>query len=120
MKVEMKEVPVSTIEAFAEEHGLTMEVIERGKDARSDMRYFAHFKNAEVMCGGLLIGAFGNGPTPEAAISAYAIEISEERIAVGAGRADRKEYQVPRLVSKAARLRCPAQSALPTNQGEKA
>lgn len=99
MKIERKDVPVSTIQAFADKHDLVMEVYERGKGTSSNMRYWANFKGAEVKDGPILSGATGNGPTPEAAIADYAIKISGELLVIDAYRPTRREISVPRLIS---------------------
>jgi hypothetical protein len=93
-------VPTSTIEAFAELHGLTMLVSERpGPLVASGLRrFYATFKSTDVMEDGCLIGTHGNGNTEEEAIADYARGISELRIAVRAGDAlSRMEIQCPRF-----------------------
>jgi hypothetical protein len=102
MKVERHDVPVSTIDKFADENDLVMEVFERGKGTEPNHRYFAHFKDAEVMDRGFLRSTFGDGPDPDAAIAAYAMEISETRLVIGAHREGRRELAVPHLVSQQA------------------
>jgi hypothetical protein len=61
-------------------------------------RFYAHFKRAEEVGDGVLIGTHGNGATPEHAIAAYAQKISLRRIAVDAYSEGRREIDVPRLV----------------------
>lgn len=99
MRTTIERVPTSTLDAFAEAHDLEMVVRERsGEYIHSDMRFSATFKHAEIMDRGLLRSGGGNGPTAEAAIAAYANEISEQRIAIDAMLPTRREFTVPRLV----------------------
>lgn len=71
-----------TLEAFAERNGLTMEVNERAC-VRGPARYWAKFCGVDVARGGMLIGVYGNGSTPELAIADYAPQIAGQRIKVG-------------------------------------
>jgi hypothetical protein len=106
MKIELKEIATTTIEEFADEHGLVMEVHERspkyycaGKwDA--GVRYYAHFKKAEIKDGGMLASISGDGATPEEAIASYAQRISEETLVLNAWSTDRIEIDIPRLATK--------------------
>lgn len=98
MKIVHKLVPTSTIEDFADQHNLTMVVTERSSEqATKNTKYFAHFEDCEVMRNNILVGSYGDGATPEDAIAAYAIEISEQQIAIGARTPARRNIQVPRL-----------------------
>lgn len=75
MKIETELVSESSIEEFADTHNLTMQIKERGKDRMRDVsKFYARFKNAEISEGSMLIGAHGNGETPEEAIADYARE----------------------------------------------
>lgn len=96
MKIEMHEVGGGrkSLEAFAEQHGLVMEVRERPKSFGL-ARYLAHFKDVEVMRDGVLVGKFGNGDTPDEAIADYARQIEGHRLAYRAYQPDRREMQVP-------------------------
>jgi len=105
MQIDLKEVPQMTIEEFADANQLVMEVRERGLPVGDRMRYYACFKSAEVMESGCLVGAHGDGATPEEAIEDYAAEISTKRIAVDAWKPARREILVPRLVKKPDGLR---------------
>jgi hypothetical protein len=87
-----------TIEQFASEHGLTMEIGERPLPADSPSRYYAAFRKCEVMERGLLISEFGNGSTKAEAIAAYARRISMRRIVIDAYSKQRREISVWRLV----------------------
>jgi hypothetical protein len=95
---EKKPLP-TTLEEFAELHGLTMEVRERSKRQMQFngglSRYFASFDRVEVMEGGMLSCQSGNGDTPAEAIAAYLPTIVGQRIVVNAMRPSRKEIDVP-------------------------
>lgn len=97
MKIVYSDIPESTIDLFADEHALTMMVYERGKGTIAGMRYFAHFKDADVADRGMLVGMFGNGGTPETAIVDYAIKISEETLVIDGNREGERRIKVPRL-----------------------
>lgn len=96
MHIVIHEKERSTLAAFAEKHGLTMEIHERtvsdmGARWAADSRYYAHFKGCEIKDGSVLIGAHGNGATPEIAMAEYAQEISERRLVLNAGTTERVE-----------------------------
>ena len=93
-------VPESTIEAFADKHGLVMEARERGSRVSPNSRWYAHFENVEVKDGNCLVGSFGNGSTPNEAIQEYSQVISEKIIVVSAYTNKRREIIVPRLAAK--------------------
>jgi hypothetical protein len=102
MKIIRNYIPNIPLDAFADEHGLVMEIHERRypDDSRfSHLRYYAHFSNFEV-CEGLtlLITMAGNGATPEEAMADYAKKISLRQAVVGAVTGGpRREIVVPRL-----------------------
>lgn len=96
MKTIIKRVPVMTIEKFADQHNLEMEVNERNEPEGSPSRYYAHFKHAEVKEGRILCGTYGDGATPKEAITNYAPQISLKLLVIDAY-GDRREIQVPRL-----------------------
>jgi hypothetical protein len=99
MKIEIHSITEMSIEAFANIHGLTMEVHERNVKADSHARYYAHFKGVEVKVSpGILGSTYGNGKTPKAAIAEYAMRISLQCIVVDAMRESRREIDVPRLI----------------------
>jgi len=102
MTTENNFIPESTIEKFAEKNSLTMEVHERRKAIGDADRFYAHFKGVEVKGDGVLIGSFGNGRTPEEAISDYAREINLKTIIIDSMNKNRREIQVPRLVKEQA------------------
>lgn len=87
-----------SIDAFADTHGLTMEVVERPRrlwQGNENFRYYASFKYTEVSEPNVLVSAYGDGKTPEQAIRSYAREIAGRRIVVDAFRPTRREIEVP-------------------------
>lgn len=91
-------IEITSIEAFADKHGLVMEVRERNKPVGDPSRYYAHFKSAEAREGKcFLIGLFGDGRTPEEAIAEYARTISLRTLIIDAMTEERREIEVPRL-----------------------
>lgn len=103
MKIEREVYPQSTLEAFADEHGLVMQITERGMDqwqrTHGLPRYVAHFKSAEVKDGAMLSATYGEGNTEEAAMDDYARLISCERLVINAWQPARREIRVPRLTT---------------------
>lgn len=98
MKIKRLLIPKSTIEEFAEQHDLIMEVRERETGANNPDRYYARFENAEAREGeSCLIGLFGNGVTPQSAIYDYSRQISMRTLIIKAMSRDRREIKVPRL-----------------------
>lgn len=101
MKIERELIGTMDIAEFADRHGLVMMVKERPTDGR--YRFYALFKNVELISGGCLISTFGNGATEHEAISDYARIISLNLIAVSAFAGSgidlpvRRELRVPRL-----------------------
>jgi hypothetical protein len=98
MKITRKEIPQMTIEEFAEKNELEMEIHERPRPVGDPSRYYAHFRRAEVKDGGMLVGSYGDGATPELAIENYAPQISLRRLVIDAYSEQRRELEVPRLV----------------------
>lgn len=101
MKIKREDIPCMTIEQFADAHDLVMIVVERSLPEGDPSRYYAHFEHCEVGGDGILHGTFGNGRTPEEAISAYVEEIRFKRLVVEADTARRREIDVPRLLPSA-------------------
>lgn len=97
MKIELIELPRITIENFADQENLVMVVTERRKEITDVSRYFAAFKNVEVLTNGCLASVYGDGIHPDYAIAHYAQKISPTRIVVDAMKASRREILVPRL-----------------------
>lgn len=81
-----------TLEAFAETTG--QRIILTRYPAQNG-RWCCHIDRAEVVDGGFLVGAHGNGPTPDDAMADYAAQIAGKRIAINAMADDRCEYNVP-------------------------
>ena len=95
MKTTVKLQPRSTLEEFADKHGLEMEVRERPEYLNPDYVFYAQFKGVEVLEGRILASAYGEGNTPEEAIAAYAQEISEKHIVIDAYKTSRREIFAP-------------------------
>lgn len=95
MRIKRNFQPRSTIEQFAEMHGLTMEIRERSKDLWGNGRFIASFEHCEEKGDGVLIGAYGNGNTEEEAIEDYGRRISGKMIVLNASTQVRKEMRVP-------------------------
>ena len=92
----MNEVGASSLEEFADKHGLVMQVFERSASISTPaQRYYARFEDTEVMWKGMLRGVYGEGPNPDAAIKDYGFRIRGSRIAVNAYSDKRQEVDVP-------------------------
>jgi hypothetical protein len=89
----------STIEAFAEKHGLIMEICERDHGWRL-APLFGSFIRVEVKNGSILLGAYGNGFSEGEVIRDYAKLISGKLIVFDALGPNRKEIQCPIFVEK--------------------
>ena len=89
-----------TIEEFADHYRLTMEVRERSLSLHYLGRYMASFEDAEVKDGSVLISTFGNGDTPEEAISDYARQIEGKLMVIDAFKPNRNEIWVPEFVKE--------------------
>lgn len=89
--------PSTSFKEFADQHGLVMEICEHPASLGLGpaARYHASFHGAEVSEPGVLVGAYGNGPTKEAAIADYARELRGRRLVVGAYTDKRREIQCP-------------------------
>lgn len=87
-----------TVDSFAVEHDLTMKVVER--ERQNLPRFYAEFENAEVKIGVCLHGYYGNGQSPEEAISDYIDRIEGHTLVVNAAGKDRKEIYVPTNLKK--------------------
>lgn len=97
MKIERVLQPRSSIEQFADQHGLVMEIRERPLDCMRLGRFIASFKDCEEKGDGVLISAYGNGNTEEEAISDYARRISGKTLALHSTSISRKDVRVPIL-----------------------
>lgn len=71
-------------EEFIEQNKLEIEVVERDPENRyyTGSRFYAHIKDAYVVDGRMLSGAFENGSTPEEAIAALPRLYSGRRIKI--------------------------------------
>lgn len=84
-----------TVDEFADKYNLEMVVSERGPGPIGHL-FFARFKYCEILSGGLLMGAFGDGATPQTAINDYLKEISGKLLVYKEGdKEQRKEILVP-------------------------
>ena len=83
-----------TLTEFATLHGLVIEVLERSRVLGSH-RYCASLERVEIMDRSCLIGAHGNGSSPDEAMAAYARELAGRRIAIDAYKPERREIDVP-------------------------
>ena len=96
----------TSFEAFADTHGLILELRERPCPLTSWLpRYYASFKDVEVSELGTLVSVHGDGETPEAAIREYARRLLGQRIVLSAYTPTRREIQCPNewLASEVAR-----------------
>lgn len=96
MKINLTEIKRQTIEEFADEHDLIMEVEERHAHEAHD-KYYASFKGAEIKEGGILIGGIGDGDTVKSAIADYAHKIGLTILVIDAYSKDRRIIEVPVL-----------------------
>lgn len=88
--------PPSSFEQFADAHGLVLEIHERPRSIEGDgMRFYAHFKRAEVKDRGGLLSLNGNGATKQAAIEEYAKRLRGQTLVIGAYTPERREIQCP-------------------------
>jgi len=65
------------VQDFAEEHDLTMVINERPPDLGVGARYYAEFDATEVSYGHFLTSTYGNGNTPEQAVTNYCHKLSQ-------------------------------------------
>ena len=103
MNIRREYIKESTLEDFADSHGIVLVVTERTMDEwqrkMQIKRFTARFEHSEIMDGQFLVSTYGNGDTEEAAIRDYAGHISQKRLVLNAGSASsRVEIEVPRLV----------------------
>jgi len=82
---------------FEKRIGFELEVNERANSMYGG-RYYVHFPKGEIMEGGCLIGATGNGTTIDEALIAYCKEISGKRLAFNSYTCERREIEMPKLV----------------------
>lgn len=102
MKIEKNLIRRMTLEEFAEEHDLTMEINERDSSIVAP-RYYAQFKYSELEDGSVFIGIYGNGHTEEGAIKDYEEQLSKlygRKLIFNAFTPERQEIVIPVFVSK--------------------
>lgn len=97
MDIIITQVPEMTLEQFANENELTMEVHERRVYRESADRYYAHFSRAEVKKDCILCSEYGDGNTPDDAIKNYGYKISMKLLVIDAYGPNRRELLVPRI-----------------------
>lgn len=99
MQIEIICLPRATLAEFAEANELIMSIKERRPENQQSglHAYYASFKGCETLSGSVLCGDYGNGSTPDQAMSDYAKQISGKRLVVDAYTAGRKEILVPIL-----------------------
>jgi len=94
-------IPEKEILDFEKEIGFELEVNERPLSPHNKIvihKYYAQFENSEVMLGGCLFGAYGNGNTIDDAIRDYCKQVSNCRIVFNSYTPNRKEIQFPKLI----------------------
>ena len=99
MKIKRFLITQMSLEEFAKENDLTLELHERNFPSESNMRYYVSFSHVEVKDGGCLVGSHGNGSTENNAIDDYIQQITMKTIVISAMNPQkRREIQVPRLL----------------------
>lgn len=100
MKTELQLVKEGSIEDFAEEHNLVMQITEREdpKWFNTEGRFYAHFKSCEVSKGNFLHSISGDGRTPDEAVSNYAKLISQKRLIIDAMSKNRRDIRAWRFI----------------------
>lgn len=98
MQIRMNPVARMTLQEFAEQHNLVMEINERNPNEHPNLlRYYASFECCEVKGDGVLIGEFGDGKTPEDAMEDYTKRISNKVLVFFIPGKDRFELKAPIL-----------------------
>lgn len=102
MKIKMLAIDRQSLSEFADAHELTMEIHQRtpsdmGSRWNPNCRFYAHFENCEIKEDGTLVSTFGDGTSPDEAMTAFAKQISRKRLVFNAGRYDRFEVYAPIL-----------------------
>ena len=87
-----------TLEAFADKHGLVMEVRDRGLGRGNLPRYYASFRDVEGKDGCILSSITGNGDTEGAAIADYARNLSGQLCVYKSHSGERREFWAPFLI----------------------
>lgn len=81
-----------TLEQFAEIIGVDIEL---RRYAGQNGRWSAQLERTEVKDGGCLVGAYGDGASPQSAMANYATRLAGQRIVVNAYSDNRREFNVP-------------------------
>lgn len=98
MKIQITPLERISIQEFAKQYGLTMEVKERTMAHWPDARWFALFSDFEIKDGSCLSSDFGNGSTIDEAIENYCLNISQKHGVINAFGPNRKDiYKIPIL-----------------------
>jgi len=97
MEIIRKHIPVMTLEQFADQNNLALEINERENPPYWTKRFYANFRNCEVKDGPLLCSAFGDGDTEEEAIEAYKKEIGQRCLVIIEKGSARREIKAPRF-----------------------
>lgn len=89
----------TSLEDFADKHGLTLLVGERTANCWTNDRFYARFKHISVKNkdGDGFCVVMGDGPTADEAICKYADAISGRTIVIDTTEKSHKEIQVPQL-----------------------
>lgn len=87
---------IITLETFADQHGLTLEIHER-REHRGWDRYYVYFSRCDVKDGIFLRSEFGNGATEQLAINDYATRLSGKTLVIWSGSGSTK-VSVPTLI----------------------
>ena len=98
LKPDIHNIEAITLKKFADRHGLIMEVHERRRPISDPARYYACFKNSEIEEKGFLMSAFGDGSTPDEAISNYIKRIEFKLLVIDAYTSNRRKIEVPRII----------------------
>lgn len=90
--------PMSTLEMFADSINKDLIII---RWPNQDNRYCVYFNDGEIKGDGVLIGAHGNGPTPDQALQDYAKQIAGQTLVFHAhhSQKERQEFYVPGYIN---------------------
>lgn len=95
MKIKRNFMPWISLDEFADEHNLTLEINERDLSIKAP-RFYTQFKYTEVDSGNVV---YGDGNTEDEAIEDYCKKISGQIIIIHAGNDDKKQtIKVPLLM----------------------
>jgi len=97
MKIEIfRATPLITIDEFADANNLIMEIHERDNPYLELMRFYAMFKNVEVLENGMLKSNHGNGSTHDYAIEEYQRKIAGKELIYNSRSNDRRSIYAPK------------------------